>query len=415
MTKGRFHIGKNGPAPCNADKGICPYGGESGHENHFETLADAQTFYENKLDDEFGGSLAEPERVNPISKLSKKEQNDLAKETDDPEVLKYLSKSDSKRIRGSVLKNERTDADVLKSMYDHFQSEGSDERLEVLKNSKMELNNLSDEDFKDAVSDTEGLKRAVLSDDFDDRGYRLSRSEDGRTNIYIFKAAYRNKNNKLSEEARREMKADYPGIQSVALLEEEVDSDEIRGFSPDALLTSVEPYKIEARIEEETSPEKLDALYSVLEKANGDEYAVHHMRSSFFANENTKSETLARAADRIPKDWEWSRRLAVSHPNMPEDKREKLSKVSEGASNEYEFFKKKGVGTNAMRKAVEKQVQRDRAMGMNQRTVVTLDSEKIKELNLSADDINTMYEQFGGTYREETGQVIYGGGYSRSL
>ena len=41
----KFHINKHGvPAPCKAEKGKCPYGGESGDENHFDTLEEAQAY-----------------------------------------------------------------------------------------------------------------------------------------------------------------------------------------------------------------------------------------------------------------------------------------------------------------------------------------------------------------------------------
>ena len=39
----KFHINKHGvPAVCKATKGNCPYGGESGSENHFDTQEEAQ-------------------------------------------------------------------------------------------------------------------------------------------------------------------------------------------------------------------------------------------------------------------------------------------------------------------------------------------------------------------------------------
>ncbi|HHT97118.1 MAG TPA: hypothetical protein GXZ90_04400 [Clostridiales bacterium] len=41
----KFHINKHGvPAPCKAKKGNCPYGGESGNDNHFDTQEEAQAY-----------------------------------------------------------------------------------------------------------------------------------------------------------------------------------------------------------------------------------------------------------------------------------------------------------------------------------------------------------------------------------
>ena len=45
----RFHITPAGPAPCTAEKRPCPYGGESGLENHFDSLADAYRYFEEQM------------------------------------------------------------------------------------------------------------------------------------------------------------------------------------------------------------------------------------------------------------------------------------------------------------------------------------------------------------------------------
>lgn len=41
----KTHIGPNGPGPCGAGQGRCPYGGASGLENHFDTMQDAEAAY----------------------------------------------------------------------------------------------------------------------------------------------------------------------------------------------------------------------------------------------------------------------------------------------------------------------------------------------------------------------------------
>lgn len=50
MAAGKTHIGKNGPAPCNAHSEPCPY-------EHFDTMKEAQEFYEDQLAEEAGGSF----------------------------------------------------------------------------------------------------------------------------------------------------------------------------------------------------------------------------------------------------------------------------------------------------------------------------------------------------------------------
>lgn len=48
----KFHISKNGvPAPCKAQKGNCPFGGE---DSHFNTREEAQSFADKKNAEEFG-------------------------------------------------------------------------------------------------------------------------------------------------------------------------------------------------------------------------------------------------------------------------------------------------------------------------------------------------------------------------
>lgn len=50
MTK--YHVNKEGQTgKCGAQKGGCPFGGESGQENHFSTEQEARDFYETKNQD----------------------------------------------------------------------------------------------------------------------------------------------------------------------------------------------------------------------------------------------------------------------------------------------------------------------------------------------------------------------------
>lgn len=63
MAKVRYHLAPQGPDICRADpsnpkaKG-CPYGGASGSENHFNTMAEAEVAYELKMESEGNGLVA---------------------------------------------------------------------------------------------------------------------------------------------------------------------------------------------------------------------------------------------------------------------------------------------------------------------------------------------------------------------
>lgn len=70
----RFHIGANGPDICRADptnpraKG-CPFGGESGTENHFSTMEEAGRVYEQQMESEGSGLMAVATKVRPSTKV----------------------------------------------------------------------------------------------------------------------------------------------------------------------------------------------------------------------------------------------------------------------------------------------------------------------------------------------------------
>lgn len=49
----KYHVGPNGPGKCTAEEGNCPYGGDSGLENHFDTMEKAQEHYERRLSDKY--------------------------------------------------------------------------------------------------------------------------------------------------------------------------------------------------------------------------------------------------------------------------------------------------------------------------------------------------------------------------
>lgn len=51
----KFHINKHGqPAICRAENGRCPYGGETGNDNHFETEVEAQDYVNRINEEQFG-------------------------------------------------------------------------------------------------------------------------------------------------------------------------------------------------------------------------------------------------------------------------------------------------------------------------------------------------------------------------
>ena len=63
MAKVRYHLGPQGPGVCRVDlsnprsKG-CPFGGESGSENHFATMAEAESAYAEQMETSGNGLVA---------------------------------------------------------------------------------------------------------------------------------------------------------------------------------------------------------------------------------------------------------------------------------------------------------------------------------------------------------------------
>lgn len=69
MTK--FHINKHGvPAPCRAERGKCPLGGESGELNHFNTEKEAEDFIKGEFEKEYGILYSENLAPTKIKTLS---------------------------------------------------------------------------------------------------------------------------------------------------------------------------------------------------------------------------------------------------------------------------------------------------------------------------------------------------------
>lgn len=62
----KYHVNPNSgePGDCGADKGNCPFGGDSGIENHYDSAEEAQKASEKILDEKFGAT----------KKLSRKER-----------------------------------------------------------------------------------------------------------------------------------------------------------------------------------------------------------------------------------------------------------------------------------------------------------------------------------------------------
>lgn len=50
----KFHSGPNGPGQCTASSKPCPFGGESGTDNHYGTMEEAAAAFESTMEEKYG-------------------------------------------------------------------------------------------------------------------------------------------------------------------------------------------------------------------------------------------------------------------------------------------------------------------------------------------------------------------------
>lgn len=66
-TKGMYHITPNGPRPCDAVNGGCPYAKDGG--KHYTTEAQAQFAYDTKMNDKEGAFAVVSKKVNNTASM----------------------------------------------------------------------------------------------------------------------------------------------------------------------------------------------------------------------------------------------------------------------------------------------------------------------------------------------------------
>lgn len=88
MAKVRYHLAPHGPDICRADpsnprsKG-CPFGGVSGSENHFDTMAEAESAYERQMEADGNGIVATAAVAQPRIKALEDELKERFRESFD--------------------------------------------------------------------------------------------------------------------------------------------------------------------------------------------------------------------------------------------------------------------------------------------------------------------------------------------
>lgn len=109
-----FHAGPNGPGICTASKQACPFGGESGSENHYGTLEEATAAFEAQNSDKNLASMSKGKKSFPVKvtdtepinlKFSEKEIAQIVKDNPGAIILepgKYIAMARGEGAKYSV-------------------------------------------------------------------------------------------------------------------------------------------------------------------------------------------------------------------------------------------------------------------------------------------------------------------------
>lgn len=165
----RYHIGENGPGPCGADPNNpksrgCPYGGESGDENHYATEQEAVKAFELQLAQQYGNlaTLSKVAKSNNTAVMENavEEEEELydspyeeyiAKGGDpakyiDPDNIEGIEKAEAIEIANSKSFSDEDAGKIIDVI--SYNSEATDEDRELLRKSMIENQSLSYETQK---------------------------------------------------------------------------------------------------------------------------------------------------------------------------------------------------------------------------------------------------------------------------
>jgi len=109
-----FHFGTKGPSPCSAQQGNCPYGGESGQDNHFDTLADAAAAYEKQNNSQNVFSISKDsilQNMDSDQAILVASKRDVSRQT-----LLTLSKHEEPTVRAVVASSPNASEKLLKKL-----------------------------------------------------------------------------------------------------------------------------------------------------------------------------------------------------------------------------------------------------------------------------------------------------------
>lgn len=364
-----YHISSRGEAaPCKAEPGNCPLGGNS---EHYDTPEAANAAQEQRMADQVFAPV-EPKKM----KLS--ELNKQVKETDNAEVLNEGIERGSNRTFKNMLKNENLTAEQVIAI--NAKSEDEEVKRNALYHKSFPVSEMSDDEFARAArkehSETRRTPHHLESNDLTDGQLdsyvaRSSSRFSGRANITT---ALSNPDNKLSQHKIVEYGRRDRVNMDAALKSGKYPASEIKNADDNAVYWG--------NVDKETNPDNLKGYGEWVEskeKSDQSEYIGHRIAR----NPNAPTETMDSFGKKgiAPVD-------VYSNPNTSESTRAELKK------NYPEVARSARIAdldreTGGIRKTitVSENTSRPYSGAPYSSTTVQLDKESIQKHNLSDSEV----------------------------
>lgn len=379
----KYHVNHNtGEVGLCSAKFKCPYGGNSGVENHYDTEAEARTAYEESM------SL---KKLTPLTRKggnSQSELNALAKTADDPTTIDSIIEKAGKRALSSLSKNPNVNEDQLVRIEEKVDDKN------IIKNLKHHNNYPLARLTEDDIAGFSRAEREEIAkrDDLDDRALDLvSKGTDySETHRVIMVSALSNHENKLSAQKVNHLVEKNPNLLMHAKKRPNFDMSEAVKIVDTNALNSI--------LRREQDPEVIRAGYARVSQMQDRE----NLYRVILGNKNTPSEVIDELAESAKEKSD----AALLVYNNPNSSPEALAKV---ATNETVVSMKKLDALESEGK-LGNIVSNTKNRNRNRNRGYMFDPAKIKEYGLTAFDVDTYVRHkkqdylFGVKYNEETGE-----------
>lgn len=378
----KYHVNHNGEVGLCGAKFKCPYGGNSGVENHYDTEVEARAAYEESM------SL---KKLTPLTRKggnSQSELNTLAKTADDPTTIDNIIEKAGKRALSSLSKNPNVNEDQLVRIEEKVDDKNITRNLKHHNN--YPLARLTEEDIA-------GFSRAEREEiakrnNLDDRALDLiSKGNDfSETNMAIMVSALSNHENKLSAQKVNHLVEKNPNLLMHAKKHPNFDMSEA--------VKTVDISALNSILRREQDPEVIRAGYARVSQMQERE----NLSRVILGNKNTPSEVI----DELAEDAKEKGADALLVYNNPNSSPEALAKVS---TNETVVSMKKLDDLESEGK-LGNIVSNTKTGSRRRNRGYTFDPAKVKEYGLTAFDVDTYVRHkkqdflFGTQYNEETGE-----------